>query len=568
MSYPRKSTTILAANDYCREPDWDAMVDAANGMNIAAGVTIQYPYSFIVRNVGGVYDAISDNGILTYGGSGDVGGIDGDDATAVIQATLDAIEIGNYATATRKGGICFFKVGWYPITQIQVGSHTALIGETWAYNDATFNAYPKGSVLYQINGTNLDMIVNKGTLLDFAITIKDLILLGHTTDASRSLQDCIHFENVLQANINHVFIRNFGDCAIYFGGVGQCGSSWITNIYCNNVKYGIYFDTDGADNIVYGNQITYDNNGVGIYISSARQTVFGNKIWGETGFHGIQITGGVEASQIVGNDISDCGKSGIYMDSGGHHVITGNSIYRCGRNDANSNAIIAAGVYNTICGNNIYDDQAPATTKIGIYVAGNYNVVSGNLVDRMLNTGIWVTSDYNSVSGGVVKSCGAYGVLVPAGAEYNIISNILANLNGTANISCSEVTSKVSDCFNGTTYISGTTLSGLFNHAATPVVLGDYDAGSIHTNLGAGGLIEVNLPNNTPAGTNYTIIVLAVQQINLQLEGSYGGQYYIDGALQEANDIVYSSTVGSSLTMVSLGNGNWAATNQMGTWAH
>jgi hypothetical protein len=107
MSYPRKSTTILAANDYCKEEDWDAMVDAANGMNIAAGVTIQYPYSFIVRNVGGVYDAISGNGALTYGGSSDAGGIDGDDAAAVIQACVTALAL--------TGGIIFIRKGTYNI---------------------------------------------------------------------------------------------------------------------------------------------------------------------------------------------------------------------------------------------------------------------------------------------------------------------------------------------------------------------------------------------------------------------------------------------------------------------
>jgi hypothetical protein len=108
MSYPRKSTTILAANDYCREPDWDAMVDAANGMNIAGGVTIQYPCNFIIRNIGGVYDAISGNGVLTYGGSSDANGVDGGDAAAVINAAITSL--------SPTGGLIFVSKGSYTLT--------------------------------------------------------------------------------------------------------------------------------------------------------------------------------------------------------------------------------------------------------------------------------------------------------------------------------------------------------------------------------------------------------------------------------------------------------------------
>jgi hypothetical protein len=94
MTYPRKYATATAAGDHLKDLDWDPMVDAANGMIIAGGVTIQYPYNFIVRNVGGVYDAVNGNGVLTYGGSSDAGTVDGNDAAAVIQAAINALTPG------------------------------------------------------------------------------------------------------------------------------------------------------------------------------------------------------------------------------------------------------------------------------------------------------------------------------------------------------------------------------------------------------------------------------------------------------------------------------------------
>jgi hypothetical protein len=114
MSYPRKYAVATAAGDHLKDLDWDPIVDAANGMTIAGGITIQYPYSFIIRNVGGVYDAINDNGVFTYGGSSDAGGIDGADVNAVVTAALTACEtagggtiyiVGTVATPTRITGI-------------------------------------------------------------------------------------------------------------------------------------------------------------------------------------------------------------------------------------------------------------------------------------------------------------------------------------------------------------------------------------------------------------------------------------------------------------------------------
>jgi hypothetical protein len=103
MSYPRKYAVATAAGDHLKDLDWDAMVDAANGMT-TSGATIQYPYSYLIRKSGGFYESVDDHGIITYGGSSDAGGADGTDPSAVIQESWDDL-----AGVGGKGGRIFIK---------------------------------------------------------------------------------------------------------------------------------------------------------------------------------------------------------------------------------------------------------------------------------------------------------------------------------------------------------------------------------------------------------------------------------------------------------------------------
>ena len=85
MSVPRKYPPAF------RPEDWNAMVDAANGMTIS-GVVVQYLPDFTVRNNGGFYEAIDDHGILTFGGSdwATTNHVDGTKAQDVINAAIVA----------------------------------------------------------------------------------------------------------------------------------------------------------------------------------------------------------------------------------------------------------------------------------------------------------------------------------------------------------------------------------------------------------------------------------------------------------------------------------------------
>jgi hypothetical protein len=69
--------------------DWNAMVDRVNGITLN-GVRA-YPYNYLIRNVGGVYDAIDESANLAFGGSSDANGVDGHEYSEVIQAALDVL---------------------------------------------------------------------------------------------------------------------------------------------------------------------------------------------------------------------------------------------------------------------------------------------------------------------------------------------------------------------------------------------------------------------------------------------------------------------------------------------
>jgi hypothetical protein len=73
--------------------NWNSMVDRVNGVT-ADGVTIQYAYSYIVRDNGGFYEAIDQFGNLAFGGSSwaTTNLVDGTDLSAVQQACVDALE--------------------------------------------------------------------------------------------------------------------------------------------------------------------------------------------------------------------------------------------------------------------------------------------------------------------------------------------------------------------------------------------------------------------------------------------------------------------------------------------
>lgn len=110
---------------------------------------------------------------------------------------------------------------------------------------------------------------------------------------------------------------------------------------------------------------------------------------------------------------------------------------------------------------------------------------------------------------------------------------------------------------------------GVYAHTEAEEIsyhLSDYNSGSLHSNLGAGGVIELWLEDSPTAGDTYIIFVAAAQIIRLKFEGENDAFYY-NGSKQSDEDYLYSNTIGSSVTVVADENGDWYVTNVAGTWA-
>jgi hypothetical protein len=100
LSTIRSSATILAANDYWKESDWDAAKALLDGYTPSG--TFVSPYSFVFSkntDVGVDYYSASNAFQTIYGGATlanhHIGGVDGADVSAVIQAVANAMPSGS-----------------------------------------------------------------------------------------------------------------------------------------------------------------------------------------------------------------------------------------------------------------------------------------------------------------------------------------------------------------------------------------------------------------------------------------------------------------------------------------
>lgn len=91
MTYPRQYPLADGSGNPVDERDYNAIVGLCNG-KLANGTYIQSHFDYIIRESGGYYEAIDDNGNLVYGGSGSEGGADGTDICSILQAIHDAVE--------------------------------------------------------------------------------------------------------------------------------------------------------------------------------------------------------------------------------------------------------------------------------------------------------------------------------------------------------------------------------------------------------------------------------------------------------------------------------------------
>jgi len=88
------------------------------------------------------------------------------------------------------------------------------------------------------------------------------------------------------------------------------------------------------------------------------------------------------------------------------------------------------------------------------------------------------------------------------------------------------------------------------------------ESGSIHTNLGATGIVTLTLPATASAGVVFTFAVQSAQQLRVDP----GTAAIRDDSGQTAGKYKSASTIGASLTIIADANGDWATIAKNGTW--
>jgi hypothetical protein len=93
--------------------------------------------------------------------------------------------------------------------------------------------------------------------------------------------------------------------------------------------------------------------------------------------------------------------------------------------------------------------------------------------------------------------------------------------------------------------------------------LTESESQSVHTNLGATGVVTLTLPASATAGTTFTFAVQAAQQLRVDP----GTATIRDNSGQTPDKYKWADAVGESLTLVADANGDWVTIAKNGTWS-
>jgi len=88
------------------------------------------------------------------------------------------------------------------------------------------------------------------------------------------------------------------------------------------------------------------------------------------------------------------------------------------------------------------------------------------------------------------------------------------------------------------------------------------ESGSVHTNLGATGIVTLTLPASAPTGTVFTFAVQTAQQLRIEP----GAATIRDDSGQTAGKYKAADAIGESLTLIADSSGNWVTIAKNGTW--
>ncbi len=159
-------------------------------------------------------------------------------------------------------------------------------------------------------------------------------------------------------------------------------------------------------------------------------------------------------------------------------------------------------------------------------------------------------------------------------AQGNLVTNEYAsfpNMATTPHVRLAIVTTSggdvvsITDCRAGHNvvipYAAGGIRRSIEAHVADDLLVVT-ESGSVHTNLGATGVVTLTLPADAPEGAEFTFAVQAAVELRIEP----GTTTIRDSSGQTAGKYKSASAIGASLSLVADHNGDWVTIAQTGTW--
>jgi parallel beta-helix repeat protein len=306
--------------------------------------------------------------------------------------------------------------------------------------------------------------------------------------------------------IRNVFIHD-GGSAFYGIWLSNVRNGRVSNVNTTRNSVGIALDESSLNNIVSGNTVT--NNIDGIYIwSSSKTTISGNKVTNNgnktaTIGNGISLDSSND-SIVSGNEVSYSGDIGVYLvDSSSRNTVSGNTITSNNRGimlDTSSNG-------NAIFNNTITNGSGREGSGISLDRSCSNNSISRNNITANTGNGLDVSnSSSNIFSGNRIRNNGV-GVSLDSSANNNTFSRNSITNNGVG-VSLDSSNDNAIFGNNITRNINGVELGGPYNQIAGSC--GNIISGNIIINNGSASFVTYGISvwywsnNNIISGNTIT----------------------------------------------------------------
>ena len=463
MSYPAKYPPAV------NPENWNAMVDFFNGFT-PEGI-FKNPYDYMIVTDGTNYYACNSYQII-FGGPDDAGGVDGEDANAVIKAvfaTADCVYLGpgifeidgtDMITITRSMDVFGAGIGktilkdmvgstveWFRVN----ASHVRIEGITFDGNNLSKAMFHIKR--HETDGDIFDIVIRDcqftnmptghvagGLVTVWDVEQKDLRLYDVTFDRCIFNNDPeTTYDNVAVSYCKNVTFRdcyfdlskvvilyNSEECRVI--GCVFTGFSAFSNLVLGRRKHvvsGCLFSNPGvsvslrivSEGSDSGYHTISNNTFVGSYINlddaagSISHVTIANNIFDTSASYAIGVAADVNAItdiNIIGNSINDSVGHGIYVEARAQRI--------------------------TITGNVLETIGTGPDAYKGIYLYQCTKcVVNSNCIRNPDSYGIYLNgATYNIIDGNQIVNSTSYAILEAGAADYNIVSNNIAERAGSS----------------------------------------------------------------------------------------------------------------------------------------